>query len=149
MSEPITKQRLMEYISLRMETDHQLERIERMRAEEQFPSMREPDGSQHTGGGGNRMAGAIIRRMEYEERVRPQIEENNRKMAEIEEAINRMPNPMEREVLRLRYIDGGYCRHMAWGDIAVRIYGDNDERCLLATYRLHQKALSNIKKMGR
>ena len=43
--------------------------------------------------------------MEYEERIRPLIEANLREMEKIEEAISQIQDPMEREVLRLRYID--------------------------------------------
>lgn len=147
MSEPNIKDRLQNYIYLRMERDNRRERITRMKAEEQLPAMREPDGSQHTGGSGDRMAGAIIRRMEYEEKARPIIEANEREMAAIEEAINRIPNPMEREVLRLRYIDGEYCRHLTWDEIAMRIYGNDDESANKAAKRLHGGALNSLRKL--
>ena len=54
-------------------------------------------------------------------------------MEKIEEAISQIQDPMEREVLRLRYIDGDCWKPMPWGEVALRIYGDND--CLLYTSR--------------
>ena len=146
---PMTKERLARYISLRRENENQLERLARMRNEEKIPAIRESDGSQHTSGGSDRMANAIIRRMEYEERVMPQIDGNLKEMEYIEGAINSLPDPMEREVLRLRYIDGSTWRHLPWGEVALRLYGDNDERCMKATFRLYQKAISSIESMGR
>lgn len=147
IAQPMTKERLMRYRSLRMENENQLERLARMKSGEQFPAMREGDGSQHAGAG-DRLTGAVLRRMEYEERIRPLIEANLQEMHEIEDAINQIGDPMEREVLRLRYIDGEYWRQLPWGEVALQIYGDNDERCLVATYRLHSRALNSIKKAG-
>ncbi len=143
IAQPMTKERLMRYRSLRMENENQLERLARMKSGEQFPAMREGDGSQHAGAG-DRLTGAVLRRMEYEERIRPLIEANLREMEKIEEAISQIQDPMEREVLRLRYIDGACWKPMPWGEVALRIYGDNDERCLMAIYRLYSRALASI-----
>lgn len=92
----------------------------------------------------HRLTDAVIRRMEYEERIRPLIEANLREMGEIEAAIGRIQDPMEREVLRLRYLDGACWRPMPWGEVALRIYGDNDDKHLRATYRLYSRALSSM-----
>ena len=148
IKQPMTKERLMRYRSLRMENENQLERLARLKNCEKIPAPKVSDGSQHTGGASDRMANAVIRRMEYEERIRPLIEANLQEMHEIEDAINQIGDPMEREVLRLRYIDGEYWRQLPWGEVALQIYGDNDERCLVATYRLHSRALNSIKKAG-
>ena len=144
---PMTKQRLESYISLRLEIENQLERLTRMRNDEQIPAMRESDGSKHTGSAGDRLERAILRRMEFEARVLPQIEAAQAEMEAIEDAISNVRDPMEREVLRLRYTDGDYCRLMPWRDVALRLFGDNDDCHLLATYRLHAKALQSVKKI--
>ena len=68
------KQRLASYRALRLEVDNQLDRLARLRNEEQLPAMRESSGAKSTGGNGDRMERAILRRMEYEERITPQIE---------------------------------------------------------------------------
>ncbi len=41
IAQPMTKERLMRYRSLRMENENQLERLARMKSGEQFPAMRE------------------------------------------------------------------------------------------------------------
>lgn len=140
----MTKQRLASYISLKMEVDNQLERLARMRNEEKIPAIRESDGSKHTGGRGDRMERAIIRRMEYEDRILPKIEAAMEEMEAIEEAIYAVADPMEREVLRLRYTEGDYLRHLPWRDVALKLFGDDDEKHMVATYRLHTKALQKI-----
>lgn len=140
----MTKERLASYISLRLEVDNQLERLARMRNDEKIPAMRESDGSQHSPGSGDRMERAIIRRMEYEDRVMPQIEAALVEMETIEQAIYAVADPMEREVLRLRYMEGNYIRHMPWRDVALKLFGDDDKRHMVATYRLHTRALDNI-----
>lgn len=144
MSDPITKQRLKNYIALKMENDHQLERLARMKSKEQFPAMREHDESKHTGGASDRMANAILNRMNYEAKIIPIIERNIAEMELIENAVNSLSDPMERELLRLRYMSGEDCRHMTWPDVAVLMYGADDENALRSVYRLHGRALKNI-----
>lgn len=145
MGEPITKKRLMNYIHLRRENRNRLERLERLKNEELIPASRMGDGSQHTGGNSDRMANAVIRRMEYEEEIRPILEANRAEMRRIDAAINSLENPLEREVLRLRYTDSDYSRLMPWRDVAIAIYGDDDEGQMQAVYRLHGRALQNIR----
>ena len=148
-SQPMTKQRLASYVSLKMEIENQLERLARMKNEAKIPSIRHGDGSQHTHGSGDRMERAILRYMEYEERIMPQIEATQTEMEEIEQAIDAVDDPLEREILRLRYIDGENCRMMPWKDVAFRMFGDNDERHILAAYRLHGRALVSISDIKR
>ena len=139
-----TKQRLASYRALRLEVDNQLDRLARLRNEEQLPAMRESSGAKSTGGNGDRMERAILRRMEYEERVAPQIEAAKREMAAIEAAIDHVEDPLERECLRLRYISGDSCRMMPWKDVAMAIYGDDDDKYILSIFRIHGKALQSI-----
>ena len=136
-----TKQRLASYRALRLETENQLDRLARLRNEEQLPAMRESSGAKSTGGNGDRMERSILRRMEYEERVMPQIEAAKREIDHVED-------PLERECLRLRYIDGDGYRLMPWGDVAIMVYGDDDEKSLHAVFRLHGKALQHIQFAG-
>lgn len=138
------KQRLASYRALRLEVDNQLDRLARLRNEEQLPAMRESSGAKSTGGNGDRMERAILRRMEYEERITPQIEAAKREMAAIEAAIDHVEDPLERECLRLRYISGDGCRMMPWKDVAVAIYGDDDDKYILSIFRIHGRALQSI-----
>ena len=140
----MTKERLASYVSLRLEVENQLERLARMKNDEKIPAIRSGDESKRTGTAGGRMERAIIRRMEDEERVLPQIEAAQEEMEAIESAISALPDPMEREVLRLRYIDGEYYRLMPWKDVSLRLFGGDDDKHILATFRLHGKALQTL-----
>ena len=138
-----TKERLASYLSLKFEIENQLERLERLKNAEKIPAISQGDGSQSCGPT-DRMANAIIRRMEYEEKILPQIEASRKKMQLIEDAINNVGDPLEREVLRLRYMDGEFCRQMPWREVALSLFGDNVERHIIAAYRLHSRALVSI-----
>lgn len=149
MGEPITKKRLTQYIHLRRENRNRLERLEQLKNEETIPALRISDGSRGSGGNSDRMANAVIRRMEYEDEIRPILEANKAEMRRIDAAINALENPLEREVLRLRYTDSDYSRLMPWRDVAIAIYGDDDEGQMQAVYRLHGRALQNIRGINR
>lgn len=138
------KSRLSEYVLLRIEAENMEDRLARLRSEETIPPMRMGDGSGHTGGNGDRMERAIIRRVEYEERNGPKIKAAREKMQAIEEAIAALRNPLERSVLRLRYIESDDARLTKWNEVAVGIYGDDDEKDIRAVHRLHTSALNNI-----
>ena len=60
MGEPMTKQRLSQYIYLKMEVEHQEERIARMKREETIPALRIGDGSKHSPGTGDQIGRAHV-----------------------------------------------------------------------------------------
>lgn len=142
--EPVTKERLARYISLKKENENRLERLARMRSNAELPVQWHPDGAKHTGSSGDRMARAVEACMEYEEQIRPLIEANCREMKAIEEAVAALPDPMEREVLRLRYMDSNSIRPFTWREIALCMYGSDGESQIRSLMYLHQKALSHI-----
>lgn len=142
--EPVTKERLARYISLKKENENRLERLARMKSNAEMPVQRDPDGSKHTGSSGERMARAIEAYIEYEEQIRPLVDANRREMAEIEAAVAALPDPLEREVLRLRYMDSNSIRPFTWKEIALYMYGRDGESQVRSLMYLHQKALSDI-----
>lgn len=148
MGEPISQKHLKKYLGWKMRVDNNQERIARAKSEERFAPMRESDGSKHQPGAGDRMGNAILRRMELEQRLLPVINEDTRKMKQIELAINSLDDPFEQEVLTCRYIDGeeGFYTMKSWSDVALQIYGDNDEKHIKAANRLHDRALQSISK---
>ena len=141
------KKKLRNYIYLHFEAENLYERWARLKSAEVFPSS--PEGN---GGGGfsqpnpHRQENAIIRRMEHEAKMAGRIEVIQAEMDEIEDAIDSLCDPLEREVLRLRYMDGENNRHMKWTDVALHIYGDDDEPHVLAAHRLHGRALVSLAK---
>ena len=135
---------LRRYAALRLENENRLEQLARLRAEAELPAQREADGSAHTGSSGERMARAIERYMEYEQQIRPIIEANQREMDAVRAAVEMLTDPMEREVLRLRYLDTNGCRLMRWRDISLILYGNDDEGFIRACMRLHKRAIDDI-----
>ena len=146
MQGPITKKRLLRYVSLKMEIENQCERLERMRANTELPAMREGDGSQRSIFVNDRLSSAIIRNIEQEEKIQRIIETNKTEMQYIEDSIDSMEDPMQREVLRLRYLDGEYCKLMPWQQVSECIYNDSDEKHMRAIFRLHGHALQALEK---
>ena len=74
----------------------------------------------------------------------PTLESNRREMLEIEQTVNALPDPLEREVLRLRYMDSDNVRNIPWSHIALELYGDDDQKYLDAIFRLHKSALNHV-----
>ena len=139
-----TKERLKSYIFLRSEVDKQLERLSRMKSDELFPAHRESDGSKHTASGSDRMANAIVRRLQYEEKILDEVERKMDEMDAIQSAIDSLTDSLEREVLRMRYVDCDGLKHTPWREIALDLYGDDDEAQMQMVFRIHGRALQNI-----
>lgn len=144
--EPVTKERLARYISLKKENENRLERLARMRSNAELPALQQGDCSKGSGSSMDRMARAVEKCMEYEAQIRPLIEANRREMAVIEDAVAALKDPLEREVLRLRYMDGEYCQLMTWSQVCILLYGSDEEKYLRSTYRIHGLALQNIRR---
>lgn len=115
-----------------------------MKAREEYPAEHKADGSQRTATAGERMALAIESRISYEESTAQRLADNRTAMQCIESAIDALENPLEREVLRLRYLDGNYNRLSKWPEVAFALYGDNEEKDVKAALRLHNRALTHL-----
>lgn len=146
MAEPMDKNRLYRYVYLNMEYLNQLERLARLENDTLLPAMQEGDGSQRSILKSSRMEKAAIRKMEAEKRINAKIDEVLDEMTRIEDAVDSLTDPMQKEVLRLRYIDGERCKHMRWNDISTAIYGDDEDKNLRAVYRIHGQALKELGK---
>lgn len=145
MGEPITKERLEKYKSLRRTVENQLERLARLKNAELIPAMTESDGSKRAPAvSSSKMENAIVRRMTYEDDIMPDVEAKLAEMEAIRAAINRLPDPQEAEVLRFRYIDGDGYKPMKWRDVALRMYRDDDDSKVKAAQRVHERAIKNI-----
>ena len=140
------KKQLMRYSRLKKENENRAETLARMKAAAEFAPSGEPDGSQHTSGDGQRMARAVENYLEYEEQMRPLMEKNRTEMLRIEQAVDALPDPLEREVLRLRYLDGDTWRLPKWRDVAMKIYGSDERKYLDAVLKIHQTALLQMER---
>ena len=149
MGEPITKERLEKYSSLRRSVENQLERLARLKNAELIPAMKESDGSKRSPAvSSSKMEKAIVRRLTYEDDIMPDVEAKLAEMEAIRAAINQLGDPLEAEVLRFRYIDGDGYKPMRWKDVALQMYHDDDESKVKAAQRIHDRALESLSKLG-
>lgn len=141
------KERLKRYPGLRMETDNLLARLEILKSEEMLPPMRQGDGSKRTAGTGDRQERAILRRMEFEERNAPTIASNRQEMKAIDRAVAALSDPLERDVIKIHYIEVDAYKPLPWRDVAIAMYGEDGEADLLRVHRLHSKALRSLQEI--
>ena len=129
------KTRLERYAGLRLELKNRLHQLGAMqKADRERPS---PCGS---------------RSEEYAREIAPIVQANRREMAEIEAAVAALPDPLEREVLRLRYLEPSKdprtgknsIRHTTWKDISAVLMGNTREDGIHACLRFHSNALSHL-----
>ena len=131
---PVTKERLKKYKRLKEEIGRQYERYIRLKAASRSPALPVLDGMPHSGFVEDRMAIAVARQIELENIILENLRKEAAEVAAIEEAIQLLEDPGEREVLRLRYIEG-----LGWLDICAALTYEWAQ-----THRLHGSALSNI-----
>ena len=136
---------LFKYVDLKQETENLLDRLARMKSSAELPPMREADGSQHTSSSGDRMGRAVEAYMAYEAQIMPIVEANRREMLAVEQAVARLDDPQERDVLRARYLDGAAYRHPCWWEVAYIVYRDTDVKYQRAAQRIHRRALRHFK----
>ena len=48
----------------------------------------------------------------------------------------------------LLFLDSRYSRPMPWKEVALKLFGDDDDKHQLATFRLHGRALQCLKNRG-
>lgn len=85
-------------------------------------------------------------------RVQFQTAENrlNECLAQIEEieaVISALDNPMERLVLRYKYLDATTTESKTWREVAEKIYGNDSEAKVRATQRINIRALEHLSQM--
>ena len=136
---------LKRYLDLQRQIDNREDRLARLENAQYLPATPQSDGSKHTPGRSDRMASATVRYMEYKQKVTPKIAACKAEMKTIEDAIDAIDDPLEQEVLTLRYLDGaeGY-RLMKWRDVALAMYHSDDEADMTRVYRLHGAALISL-----
>lgn len=117
------------------------QRILGMFTEETNISPRAGDGSQR--GGAHDPMAAVDRRIAYCEEHSEEYRENLAVMRQVDAAIAALPDPLEREVLRLRYTDFRHGQQMTWPQVKEALYGKMSvgKRTI---YRLHDDAVQSF-----
>lgn len=136
---------LKRYLNLQRQVDNREETLARYENAQYLPAMPDSDGSKHTPGRSDRMANATVRYMEQKKKLMPIISSCKAKMKAIEDAIYAIDDPLEQEVLILRYLEGeaGY-KQMRWKLVAMAMYHSDDDADQQRVHRLHGAALLSL-----
>ena len=138
----LVREKLSRYVLLKKETENCLERLARMRSNAELPALKQGEGSR--GAAGNRVGKAVEECLEYEARIRPIVEMNQKEMREIESAVKKIKDPLEREVLWLRYIEGEGARLLSWKEVAYSMTGACSDAAQKRMKRIHRKAIEKV-----
>ena len=141
------KERLKRYPGLRMGLELLKARLEVLKSEETLPPMRQGDGSMRTAGTGDRQERAIIRRMEFEDRNGHTIKANTQEIKAIDRAVAALCDPLERDVIKIHYIEVDAYKPLPWREVAIAMYGSDTEADLLRVHRLHSRALQSLREI--
>lgn len=77
-------------------------------------------------------------------RLQARAEANRRKMERIEWAIESLEDPLQRTVMRTRYIDVETCELPTWETVAFIMYRSEEQSKVKAAQRIHGRALQEI-----
>lgn len=118
------------------------QRIMAMKSAETSITPQAGDGSQHIGA--HDPMKAVDMRVDWCASHSDDYAKNLAVMREVDKAINSLKDPLEREVLRLRYTDFRYGTQMTWTQVKKALYGiiSVGERTI---YRLHDDAIYHLK----
>ena len=143
MTEEEVKKWLHKYLKLKLMVRSRRKRLQDMEDQELLPGKTDSTRGGTHGSSSSSMV-ATDRRIDYEDANTPIIQKAEAEMGAILNAVDALEDPMEREVLYLRYIDSEYYQPRRWPEVAERMYGDNDEAKMQAVFRLHRTAIKKI-----
>ena len=143
MTEQEIKERLGRYLALQMENENQLERLARMRSGVYMSHRQIGSESQHIGSS-DRMGMAVDNVLVQENKIASRVESNKLEMETIRRMVENLPDPMEREVLRVRYLDGENVQSLSWKEVAYKLLGKSDDAAQKKARRIHAKAIESL-----
>jgi RNA polymerase sigma factor (sigma-70 family) len=132
----MTKERLRQYQQLKREKDMLEEKLEELESAMTSPRIQKLDGmpqGQHQGG--SLMEALVEQHLALKNVYANKLRELNDTLLDIETAIESLTDPTERNLMRLRYIDG-----LKWEEITLTI-GYSWQQ----THRIHARALEKLR----
>lgn len=81
---------------------------------------------------------------EYARQIAPAMHETQRRICQIEQAVQKLPDAACREVVRLRYLESRGIRPTPWKNVAASFYGSCAESYVSAVLRCNRKALEQL-----
>lgn len=114
---------LRKYQTLKTETELlQAKFIDMVDSASGISGQRENDGSAHTAATGTALQASVERYLEYSQQIAPRIQANRIEMARIEKAVEDIPFPDCRMIIRERYLTGAEDEVLAKVDFARMEY---------------------------
>lgn len=117
------------------------QRIMAMKSAETSITPQAGDGSQHIGA--HDPMKAVDMRVDWCASHKAEYEKNLAEMREIDKAIESLEDPLEREILRLRYTDFRYGKRMSWNQVKEMLYGKT-EVSKTTMRNIHADAISHF-----
>lgn len=121
------------------------QRIMAMKAAETSITPQAGDGSQHIGA--HDPMKAVDMRVDWCDSHNAEYEKNLAEMREVDKAIESLEDPLEREILRLRYTDFRYGKRMSWKQVKEALYGKMSVG-KMTIYRLHDDGVKHFSELG-
>lgn len=86
-------------------------------------------------------------RMLHAQNTASQLDNTRKRKTEIEDAITSLDDPLDRAILRARYIHVDGPNLTTWRDVALRICGDDAPKDIQYVKRHHKTALDHLSQM--
>lgn len=112
----MTRQRLEEYFDLKREIENQKERLAKLRSTRESPSSPRIDDMPRSNFAANRIENQTVSIDAMETVLNRDITRAQREALKIERAIQSVPYSRNRELLRLRFLDG-----LTWAKVADKL----------------------------
>jgi len=142
---PVTKERLKRFARIRHEISNQTERLVRLKARLEAPAKVPMDGMPKNHTERDRLGRLVARKVDLERRIAKSIAFEACEEIEIERAIALLEAPIERQILRLKYVDDE-----TWKGVVDTLYGaerdyiEHYEDYQRKTYYYHKRALIRV-----
>lgn len=121
------------------------QRIMTMKSAETSITPQAGDGSQHIGA--HDPMKAVDMRVDWCAAHSEDYAKNLAVMREVDKAIDSLRDPLEREILRLRYTDFRYGQQMSWPQVKDALYGKTNVS-RTTVYKLHDDAIYHFCRCG-
>lgn len=140
------KKRLLAYREKERDIEIQIERLDRMETRlvnvgaQQLSALPRSPSPAH-----DRTAAMIAQKLDLEENIRRMLKEAEEEREWIESVVSHLTLADERNVIRMRYIDGE-----SWSDVVDTLFGNRidyigkEDSYMRRTVRLHKDALQNM-----
>ena len=128
------KHKLHAYVDREREQKQLADQLAALETKATSPRIQAMDGMPHGTGGGDAMTGIVAELVSLQEKYKAKLLQLARAQAEVEDLIGSLEDPVERQVLRCRYIEG-----LIWEEVCVKL-----NYSWRQTHRHHGAALDKL-----